>query len=559
MVATTTVADYLVSRLEQAGVSHVFGVPGDYVLDFMDRIVESPIQLVNTCNELNAGYAADGYARIRGISAIVVTFGVGGLSALNAVARAYAERVPMVVISGAPHSKLRHDRAMTHHLVENYQTQINAFRQVTACSEMITDASRAPEQIDRVLKTCLRTKRPVYIEIPVDLVDQQCDELSAPLDGSDSRSNPEALAEAVAEAASMLAGARQPAVFIGMEVRRFRLLRQVTALLEKGGYAVATTIGGKTAIAETHPHYIGVYQGGFSEGLAHDTIEQADVLLCLGAWMTDVTTGGFTAHLDPDRMINANADRVRIRHHFYEQVTLKDFIERLTAAIATADEPAHRHTPPPYISGGIRRPEPEKPLTVAHFFERLGSFLDNSMIVVSDTGDVMFGSTGLHREEPESYFAQDYYLSIGYSLPAALGLGLAARDKRPVVLIGDGAFQMTAQELSTICRYSLNAVVFVLNNGGYVIERLIHDGPYNEISPWAYHRLPEALGCPAGILARTEGELETALEAALQRGREPVLVEVVVGRTDSSETLARVGEQIRKISRTAGTGQSIRR
>jgi TPP-dependent 2-oxoacid decarboxylase len=558
-MAMTTVGDYLVRRLEQAGVSHVFGVPGDYVLDFMDRIVESPLELVNTCNELDAGYAADGYARIRGISGVVVTYGVGGLSVLNAVAGAYAERVPMVVISGAPHSRLRHDRVMIHHLVENYQTQINAFRQVTACAEMLTDAGRATEQIDRAVKTCLHTKRPVYIEIPVDLVDQQCSEPSAVLDDGDHRSNHEALAEAVAEAASMLAGALRPAVFIGMEVRRFRLLRQVTALLEKGGYPIATTIGGKTAIAETHPHYVGVYQGGFSEGLAHDTIEQADVLLCLGAWMTDMTTGGFTAHLDPYRMINANADRIRIRHHFYEQVFLEDFVEGLTAAIAAAEEPTHRHTPPPYICGGIRRPEPDRPLTVARFFDRIGSFLDNSMIVVSDTGDVMFGSTCLHREEPESYFAQDYYLSIGYSLPAALGLGLAAKDKRPVVLIGDGALQMTVQELSTICRYSVNAIVFVLNNSGYATERLIHDGPYNEIHPWAYHRLPEALGCSAGILARTEGELETALEAALQRSREAVLVEVVVGRTDSSETLSRVGEQIRKLSSTAGKSQSIRR
>jgi TPP-dependent 2-oxoacid decarboxylase len=551
-MAGVTVADYLVRRLEQAGVRHVFGVPGDYVLDFMDRIVDSPLELINTCNELNAGYAADGYARVRGISALVVTYGVGGLSAINAVAGAYAERVPMIVISGAPHSRLRQGGVLIHHLVENYQTQINAFRQVTAAAEMLTDACRAPEQIDRAVKTCLRTKRPVYIEIPADLVGQRCTGSPSPLDEEDPPSNPDALAEAVAEASSMLAGAKKPAVLLGMEVRRFKLLREVTVLLEKGGYPVATTVGGKTAIAETHPHYIGVYQGGFSEGPAHDTIEQADVLLCLGAWMTDMTTGGFTAHLDPDRMINANADRVKIRNHYYEQVLLKDFVEGLTAAIVAAGESSHKHSPPPYISGSIRPPEPEKPLTVARFFERIGGFLDNRMVVVSDTGDVMFGSTGMHREVPESYFAQDYYLSIGYSLPAALGIGLAARDKRPVVLIGDGAFQMTAQELSTICRYSINAVVFVLNNDGYVTERLIHDGPYNDIQPWVYHKLPEALGCPAGILARTEGELEAALEAAARRSTETVLVEVVVGRTDASETLTRAGEQIRKLSRSTG-------
>lgn len=554
-MATTTVADYLIRRLEQAGVGHVFGVPGDYVLDFMDRIVESPLTLVNTCNELDAGYAADGYARLRGIAAAVVTFGVGGLSILNAVAGAYAERVPVVVLSGAPHSRHRHGRVMIHHLVENYQTQIEAFRQVTTCAEMLTDAARAPEQIDRAVGTCLRTKRPVYIEIPVDLVGQRCIEPSGALDEAGRHSDPEALAEAVSEAAAMLAGARRPAVLIGMEVRRFKLVRQVTALLEKGGYPVATTIGGKTAIAEVHPHYIGVYQGGFSEGPAHDTIEAADVLLCLGAWMTDVTTGGFTAHLLPERMINANADRVRIRHHFYDQVFLGEFVEALTAAIGAADEPAHPHGPPPYLRGAARPPEPERPLTAARFYERVGAFIDSTMIVVSDTGDVTFGSTGFHREEPESYFAQDYYLSIGYSLPAALGLGLAAPDRRPVVLVGDGALQMTVQEFSTLARYGVNAIVFVLNNGGYVTERLIHDGPYNEIHPWLYHRLPEALGCGPGLLARTEGELEAALEAAARRAKEPVLVEVVVGRTDSSDTLRRVGEEMRKLAHAGGPGR----
>ncbi len=550
----TTVADYLVKRLEQAGVSHVFGVPGDYVLDFMDRIVDSPLKLVNTANELNAGYAADGYARVRGISAIVVTYGVGGLSALNAVAGAYAERVPMIVISGAPHSRLRHGRVLMHHLVENYETQINAYRQVTTSAQMLTDAARAPEQIDRAVKTCLRTKRPVYIEIPVDLVGEPCEEPSGGLEEGCLHCDPDAIREAVAESSAMLAGAKRPAVLIGMEVRRFGLVRQITALLEKGGYPVATTIGGKTAIAETHPHYIGVYQGGFGEGLAHDIIEQADVLLCLGAWMTDMTTGGFTAHLDPDRMINANADRVQIRRHFFEQVRLADFVEGLTEAIPSAAEPAHPHTPPPYLADGIAKPVPERPLTVARFFERLGAFMDNNMVVVSDTGDVMFGSTGFHRAEPESYFAQDYYLSIGYSLPAGLGIGLAAKDKRPVVLIGDGAFQMTAQEFSSYRRNGVNAVVFVLNNHGYVIERLIHDGPYNEIHPWAYHKIPEALGCPAGLLARTEGELEKALEEVSRRKDEPVLVEIVVDRMDASKTLTRVGQQVRKLSSHAAGG-----
>jgi TPP-dependent 2-oxoacid decarboxylase len=545
----TSVADYLTKRLEHIGIQYVFGVAGDYVLDFMDRIVASPLKLIPTCNELDAGYAADGYARANGVSAVVVTYGVGGLSVFNAVAGAYAERVPMIVISGAPHSHMRHNHVLVHHLVRHYEAQLAAFREITSCAVILTDPATAPEEIDRAIGACIRTKRPVYIEIPVDVVDQGCRN-PEPLAFDDGMiSNADALDEAVREAAVMLATARSPAALIGMEVRRFGLGGLVADLLEKGGYPVATTIGGKSAIAETHPHFVGVYQGGFSLGAAHDIIEGADVLLCLGAWMTDITTGGFTAHLDEGRMVSANSDRIRIRHHIFEQVSLRDLIEKLTEKLPAVDGSAHVHTPVPYQKSSVYKPVSDRRLTVSRFFDRMNRFLDGSMVVVSDTGDVMFGATELHRDEPESYFAQDYYLSIGYGLPAALGVALAVPGKRTVVFTGDGAFQMTAQELSTFIRYGVNATVFVLNNGGYATERMIHDGPYNEVQPWRYCRLPEAFGGLPGLAVRTEGDLERALEEVRQRNGEAMLVEIIVERSDTTEALARVGESVRRLSK----------
>jgi indolepyruvate decarboxylase len=545
----TSVSEYLLKRLEQIGIQHVFGVAGDYVLDFMDRIIAGPFKLIPTCNELDAGYAADGYARAHGVSAVVVTYGVGGLSVFNAVAGAYAERVPMIVISGAPHSHMRHNQVLVHHLVRHYEMQLAAFREITSCAVILTDPATAPEEIDRAIAACIRTKRPVYVEIPVDIVEQNCRD-PEPLAFNDGMiSNEDALNEAVHEAGAMLAAARSPAVLIGMEVRRFGLIGPVMDLLEKGGYAVATTIGGKSAIGEAHPHFVGVYQGGFSLGAAHNVVEGADVLLCIGAWMTDITTGGFTAHLDESRMISANSDRVRIRHHFYEQVSLRHFIEKLTGAMPAVDGSAHAHTPIPYQRRSVYEPVADRRLTVSRFFDRMNHFLDSSMVVVCDTGDVMFGATELHRDEPESYFAQDYYLSIGYGLPASLGVALAVPHKRTAVFIGDGAFQMTAQELSTLIRCGTNASVFVLNNGGYATERLIHDGPYNEIQPWRYYRLPEAFGGLPGLAVSTEGDLERALEEVRNRNGETMLVEIIVDRSDTTETLARVGENVRRLSK----------
>lgn len=543
-----TVGEYLVRRLRDAGVKHVFGVPGDYVLDFLDNIVAGPLKWVGTCNELNAGYAADGYARINGVSAVAVTYGVGGLSLLNAVAGAYAERVPMIVISGAPHSTQRHQQALMHHIATNYRLQLDLYSRLTARAEMLTDPSRAPQQIDAAIDACLSQKRPVYIELPVDMVAQPCSEPAEfHLSSQQRTSIPDALAECVSEAAAMLRAAKNPAVLVGVEVHRFALRDAVIALLEKTGYPVATTINGKTAIPEENPHYVGVYQGGFSDSAAHDILESADCVLCLGAMMTDITTGGFSAHLDPGGMINANSDRVKVRHHYYDGVYLGHFISALTVAMPAADPAAHSHSPAPYAVTGKYAPDAAAPMTAKRFFERMGHFLTDDMTAVCDTGDVLFGVSELHRNKDASFIAQGYYLSIGYSVPAALGVTLANPQRRTVIFTGDGAFQMTAQEISTHIRCGLSPIIFVLNNDGYAIERLIHDGPYNEILKWNYHLAPEFFGSGMGFEVKTEGDLEAALSAANANPDKLVFIEVTVPRNDYTPTLQRVGDKIRNL------------
>jgi len=542
------VSDYLITRLGQAGVKHIFGVPGDYVLDFMDHLVSSPIRLIGTCNELNAGYAADAYARINGIGAVVVTYDVGGFSVLNAVAGAYAERVPLVVISGAPHSARRREPTLMHHLATDYRLQSSVYEKITVAAEVLSDPERVSEQVDRALNACLLHKRPVYLEIPVDLVERPCRKPADAWRMPPPSSDPAILTECVSEAAAMLSAAKRPAILVGVEVHRFGLRNATVALLDKAGYPAATTVHGKTAIPEEHPDFVGVYQGALSREEVRDAIEGADCLLMLGAWLTDITTGGFTAHLDPNRMISANSDRVKIRHHYFEQVYLTDFIPSLTAALKP--KPARKTQPPPRLHAqkGPFVPEPGRPLSVARFWPRMSRFIDETMIVLADTGDSMIASAELETDKAESYIAQAYYLSIGYTLPAALGVSLARPEKRAVVFIGDGAFQMTAQELSTILRCRAAPVIFLMNNDGYAVERAIHDGPYNELQPWKYHRLPGVFGEAVSVEARTEGDLERALATVKETRDKLVFVEVHLARTDYSDAVRRLGKLLRKLS-----------
>ena len=546
-----TVGQYLLTRMHQAGVDHAFGVPGDYVLDLMDRLVESPIELICTCNELNAGYAADAYARLAGIGAVVVTYGVGAMSLVNAVAGAYAERVPLVVVSGAPHSTMRRQGMLMHHLAGDYQLQRDVMARITGASILLTDGDSAPAAIDDAIATCIRTKQPVYIEVPVDVVGQPCDDPGDLPTPTPLTSDADALREALAEAADLLAVAKQPAVLVGVEVRRFRLAAAVSNLLERTGWPFAATINSKSTIPESHPHYLGVYQGGFSDGPAHDTIEAADCLLTLGAWMTDITTGGFTAHLDDGKMIAVNSDKVRIRRHYYDRVGLEDFLTRLAASLPPAADNTHAHSPNPYPRPKAFEPIDEA-LTVRRFFDAVNGWLDDDMIVISDIGDVIFGATELYRPAAETFLAQGYYMSIGYALPAALGACLARPGARPVVFVGDGALQMTVQAISTICRYRQSPVIIVLNNEGYVIERMIHDGPYNEVQNWQYSRLAEVFqtgsDAAVGRIATTEREFDDALQVARNTPDRLVIIEAKVSRTDCTDILARVGQNVRNLS-----------
>lgn len=541
-----TIGKYLARRLEQAGLRHIFGVPGDYVLRFFDYLEESNIKMVGNCNELNAGYAADAYARINGVGAVCVTYGVGGFSLFNAAVGAFAERVPMIILSGGPRTSEHKHHHLLHHTIGDMNLQFNIYEKITAAAVILLSPEQAPRQIDETIAACLLLRRPVYIEIPVDMVTKPCSEPGPFSVDTTIKSEKGALDEAVAEAVAMLGSARQPAILVGVEAHRLGCRRELQEFVDHSGYPFASTLLGKAVIPEQHSQFTGVYCGALLRESARRTIEDADALLCLGTLMTDIGLGVGTARLDPSRMIVANSDKVRIKHHIYEHVSLKDFIDGLLRKLPKGKADPEKFVHPSKDLKKDFTAEPGRKIALDRFYQRINRFIDKNCVIIADAGDSLFCSAELFLPEGIEYIGQAFYLSIGYSVPASLGLKLAAEERRPIVFVGDGAFQMTAQEVSTIIRQKLNPVIFLMNNDGYTIERVIDDGPYNDIGMWKYHMLPEVFGGGWGCEVKTEGDLEAALKKAKDNPDALAFIEVRLDKWDCSEALGKLGEAIKK-------------
>jgi TPP-dependent 2-oxoacid decarboxylase len=535
-----TVATYLIGRLKQAGLRHAFGVPGDYVLSFMDRLIEHGIELVGTCNELNAGYAADAYARINGIGCICVTWGVGGFSAMNAVAGAYAEQVPVVVLVGGPRTTQRRSAMLLHHSVRDFATMQQAYSHITGAAVVLDDPAEAPHRIDCALARLVAEKRPIMIEIPADMVDRPCAAPGPFVAPARPPSDPDALAEALEEAMELLLCARRCVILGGVELHRYGLMREFSRLVEASRVPVATTLLGKTVISEHHPQAIGVYEGSISRKEVREIVENSDVLLCLGAWMSDINFGVPTGRLEGRHMILTNSGRLKISQHVYEQVWIGDVVSGLADRMPGAGLDHPPFTSMAQLLDSRLIAEPGRKLTVNRVMRRINAFIGDDTTVIAETGDSIFAAADLVMHHDVGFIGQAFYLSTGYALPATLGAALADPARRPLTLIGDGAFQMSAQELSSLCRRKTNATLLLMNNDGYMTERIIHQGPYNDIQPWAYYRLPEVFGGGWGRRVTTEDEFDECLGRARASNEGPILIEIVLDRLDSCEALKRL-------------------
>src|SRR5258705_5701700 len=320
-----SIGEYLIQRLYAHRVRHVFGIPGDYVLGFYDLLSRSKLRLVNTCDEQGAGFAADAYARVRGLGAVCITYCVGGLKVANTTAEAFAEKSPVVVISGAPGIKEREKNPLLHHKVREFDTQKKVFDQLTIASTVLSDPQTAFQEVDRVLHAALRYKRPVYIELPRDKVFVPGIPHHTPREIHE-LSNPKTLAAALAEAVAMINAARKPVILADVEVHRFGLQEELIKLVQKTNIPVAATIMGKSVIGEQYPFYLGVYEGAMGREAVRRYVESSDCLIMLGAFMTDINLGIYTARLDPVRCISATSEKLSIRYHHYEDVRFKDFV-----------------------------------------------------------------------------------------------------------------------------------------------------------------------------------------------------------------------------------------
>ena len=537
-----TIGGYLIQRLQDHGLQHVFGIPGDFVLQFYGMLQDSPIEVIGSTREDCAGYAADAYARVRGLGACCVTYCVGGLSLVNSIAGAYAEKSPVVVISGAPGMDERRNNPLLHHKVKDFNTQREVFEKITVANASLDDPLTAFREIDRCLAAALRYKRPVYMEIPRDRV--QAKAVYPHLPASEELvSDTAVLNEALAEAKAMINSSRRPVIIAGVEMHRFGLGQEVVKLAEQAGIPMCSTLLGKSVVSEKHPLYLGVYEGAMGREVVRKYVEESDCVILLGAFMTDINLGIFTANLDPGKCLYVTSEQLRIRHHHYHDVLLGDFMQGLLKAKLqppAAKLPKGKEVLTPY------KAKPSAPVTNKRLFARINELLDEDMMVVADVGDCLFGASDLTIYRHTEFISPAYYTSMGFAIPASIGAQFGNLKRRPLVLVGDGAFQMTCLELSTAVRYGFCPIVLVLNNKGYTTERFLQEGPFNDILNWNYHRLPDFLGGGRGFEVRTEGELEEALTAAIANRKSFSLLNIHLEKLDISPALERLAERLSK-------------
>ena len=536
-----TIGEYLLRKLQSYDIEHIFGIPGDYVLRFYNLIEQSSIQHIGMTREDAAGYAADAYARTRGMGAACVTYCVGGLSMVNAVAGAYAEKSPIVVISGAPGIKERGKDALLHHKVRDFHTQQHIYDEITVATALLDEPFTAFNEIDRVLDAVHRYKRPGYLELPRDMVDVRGTLYQRPSTGGH-LSDPDTLDAAVEDATDFINQSKKPVILAGVEIHRFGYKNKLIRLMEEKRIPVVATLLGKSVIPESHPLYLDIYEGAMGREEVRRFVEDSDCVIILGAFMTDVNLGIYTANLDRARSIYATSEKITVRYHSYEEVMFDDFIDGINSSKLRKRRKPNLEwvlpDPKPFVF------DPNAPLTVRRLFRHLNEFITDGLIVIADVGDSLFGAVELRMSQNTDFISPAYYTSMGFAVPASVGAQLSMPNKRPLVIVGDGAFQMTGTELSTIVRYGLNPIVVVLNNHGYGTERHLLEGAFNDIGCWNYSGMPTLFGAGRGFHVRTEGEFEEAIKTAIAETQHFTLIEAELDKLDTSPALARLAERM---------------
>ncbi|EFX00900.1 pyruvate decarboxylase [Grosmannia clavigera kw1407] len=554
LVRPITVAEYLFTRLHQIGVRSVHGLPGDYNLVALDYLPSCNLEWVGSVNELNAAYAADGYARVNGISAIITTFGVGELSALNGIAGAFAEHVPVVHIVGCPSTISQRSNLLLHHTLGNGDFDVFANMSSSVSCEVakLQRPVEIADQIDHTLRECWVRSRPVYIMLPTDMVQQKVegDRLRTPIRLTDPRNDREREDFVVDIVLNALHEAQNPVILVDACAIRHRALEEVHDLIEKTQLPVFVTPMGKGAVNESHATYGGVYAGISSNPAVIERVESSDLILSIGALKSDFNTSGFSYRTSQLNSIDLHSTHTVVRYSEYPGVTMRGVLRKVIDRIDVS-----RLQVKPILHRILNEPAPREDgiITQAYLWPRMSHFLKENDVVVTETGTSNFGIWDTRFPPGVTALSQVLWGSIGWSVGACQGAALAVKDKaadrRTILFVGDGSFQLTAQEVSTMIRRGLKPIIFVLCNDGYTIERFIHgmDAEYNDVQTWHYKELVTAFGATdeqaAKIQVKSVDELNALLtDEEFIAAKRLQFVEIYLPRDDAPRALILTAE-----------------
>ncbi|KAF5022768.1 hypothetical protein F66182_5183 [Fusarium sp. NRRL 66182] len=497
------VAEYLFKRLYEVGVRSVHGVPGDYNLVALDYLPQCNLNWVGSVNELNAAYAADGYARVTKMAALITTFGVGELSAINGVAGSYSEHIPVVHIVGCPSTISQRDQMLLHHTLGNgdFDVFANMSSQISCNVAKLNKPSEIAEQIDTALRTCWIRSRPVYIMVPTDMVQEKVEgaRLDTPIDMSEPKNDPGNEDFVVDEILKAMYAAKRPVILVDACAIRHRVVDEVHQLVDKLDLPVFVTPMGKGAVNEDHPNYGGVFAGdGSHPARVQSIVEGSDLLLTIGALKSDFNTTGFSYRTSQINSVDFHSTHCKVRYSTYPGVAMRGVLRKI---IDRVDPKSMPQPSIPEVKNEVEKNlDDSDVITQAWFWPRVGEYLLPKDIVVTETGTANFGIWDTRFPREVTALSQVLWGSIGWSVGACQGAALAAKDsgadRRTILFVGDGSFQLTAQELSTMIRHGLKPTIFVICNDGFTIERFIHgmDAVYNDINNWKYKDLVSVFG-----------------------------------------------------------------
>lgn len=541
-MATTTVGEFIIGRLKALGIKEILGVPGDFNLSFLEQIDEAEgLRFVGTCNELNAAYAADGYARQHGIGALLTTYGVGELSALNGIAGARAEHVPVISIAGAPPQYATEYGWNLHHSLANgdFTNMLDAVRPFTEVATRVSPMN-VVDEVDRAIRTCVREKRPVHIQIPSDITHLEIEVPDTEFEVELPPSDTERLEATVARFLETLEQAENPVFLLDQDTDRHGFTDVFRRIIDRAQIPYAHLSSAKALLSEHDPLHIGTYNGAASGPGVQQKVESSDFCITTNPRFIEGNSGGFTHELPEDRVVNIGDQHFSICGEFFVGINGREVLERIAEEIPTQRKSADKPFEAPAFEV-----ETNKVLTQERLWPQVVEFIREGDVVIAEAGTSNIGLGAQRLPAGTQYVNSPIWGSIGFTLPALLGSQMAAPERRHLLFIGDGSFQLTAQELSTILREGQAPLIFLIDNRGYTIERFIlgMEKDYNDVANWRYADLVKVFAPESKMptfQVRTEGELADVL-SKLENAEHGAFVELYLDPFDAPKGLQAFG------------------